>query len=127
MPELTPNLGLKKPLGNETVSRAAYNENLDILDQKAVKKGTGIAELLGGTLAERPDPEVPGRYYFAQDKGEIWLDTGTEWVLAAASRTDFTAHLADLMPHRFTDNIKTYRWGFRIVDGSPQFIYEEVI
>lgn len=95
MPELTPNLGLKKPLGNETVSRAAYNENLDILDQKAVKKGTGIAELLGGTLAERPDPEIPGRYYFAQDKGEIWLDTGTEWVLAAASRTDFTAHLAE--------------------------------
>lgn len=101
MPELTPNLGLKKPLGNETVSRATYNENLDILDQKAVKKGTGIAKLLGGTLAERPGPEIPGRYYFAQDKGEIWLDTGTEWVLAAASRTDFTAHLADYAnPHQ---------------------------
>lgn len=95
MPELTPNLGLKKPLGNETVNRAAYNENLDILDQKAVKKGAGIAELLGGTLAERPGPEIPGRYYFAQDKGEIWLDTGTKWVLAAASRTDFAAHLAE--------------------------------
>ncbi|MGE5552818.1 MAG: hypothetical protein ACM3XZ_02705 [Betaproteobacteria bacterium] len=32
MPELTPNIGLKKPLGNETVSRASYNENLDIMD-----------------------------------------------------------------------------------------------
>lgn len=127
MPELTPNLGLKKPLGNETVSRAAYNENLDILDQKAVKKGTGIAELLGGTLAERPDPEIPGRYYFAQDKGEIWLDTGTEWVLAAASRTDFASHLAEDMPHQFVDGAKTYRWGFRIKNGVAQFIYEEVI
>lgn len=36
MPETTPNLGLKKPLGNEKVSRAAYNENLDLLDQNAV-------------------------------------------------------------------------------------------
>ena len=33
MPEVTPNLGLKKPLGNETVSRAAYNENLDLIDR----------------------------------------------------------------------------------------------
>lgn len=127
MPELTPNLGLKKPLGNETVSRATYNENLDILDQKAVKKGTGIAKLLGGTLAERPDPEIPGRYYFAQDKGEIWLDTGTEWVLAAASRTDFTAHLAETMPHRFMDGATTYRWGLAVIDGVVNMVYEEVV
>lgn len=37
MPDLTPNLGLKKPLGNETVSRAAYNENLDLMDSNAAK------------------------------------------------------------------------------------------
>ena len=37
MPEVTPNLGLKKPLGNETVSRAAYNENLDLIDQNVAK------------------------------------------------------------------------------------------
>ena len=37
MPDLTPNLGLKKPLGNETVSRAAYNENLDLIDQNVAK------------------------------------------------------------------------------------------
>lgn len=38
MPELTPKLGLKKPLGNETVSRAAYNENLDLIDQNAASQ-----------------------------------------------------------------------------------------
>lgn len=37
MPDVTLNLGLKKPLGNETISRAAYNENLDIMDQNAAK------------------------------------------------------------------------------------------
>ncbi|MDW7673792.1 MAG: hypothetical protein SCK28_04560 [Bacillota bacterium] len=38
-----------------------------------------------------------------------------------------TAHLADIMPHKFEDNGVTYRWGFRTVNGSPQFIYEEVV
>lgn len=95
MPELTPNLGLKKPLGNETVVRATYNENLDILDQTVTKKGEGIAELISGSLVTRPEPGLPGRYFFAQDKGEIYLDTGTEWVLAAASQKDFKSHLAE--------------------------------
>lgn len=36
MPEITPRLGLEKPLGNETVSRAAYNKNLDTLEKKTV-------------------------------------------------------------------------------------------
>lgn len=45
MPEITPNLGLKKPLGNETVSRAAYNENLDIMDQNAAKSSNLAAHL----------------------------------------------------------------------------------
>ncbi|SDJ92975.1 hypothetical protein [Paenibacillus naphthalenovorans] len=38
MPELTPRLGIKKPLGNESVSRAAQNENYDIIDTNAAKK-----------------------------------------------------------------------------------------
>jgi len=127
MPDITPNLGLKKPLGNETVSRAAYNENLDILDNNAVKKGSGIAELTGGTLSTRPTPGVVGRYYFAQDVGAIYLDTGTEWILAAASQQDLTAHLADTMPHKFTDGATTYRWGLSVVGGVVMFNYEEVV
>ncbi|NLJ72854.1 MAG: hypothetical protein GX333_07560 [Syntrophomonadaceae bacterium] len=45
-----------------------------------------------------------GRYYFAQDTGEIYLDTGAEWILAAAGRADLdnlqqqvNTHLADIM------------------------------
>lgn len=110
MPDITPNLGLKKPLGNETVSRAAYNENLDIIDQQAVKKGEGIAELSGGALANRPAASIAGRYYFAQDTGEIYLDIGTGWILAAAGRADLdnlqqqvSTHLADgVNPHSVT-------------------------
>lgn len=38
-----------------------------------------------------------------------------------------TAHLEDSMPHKYVDGGKTYRWGFRTVNGEPQMIYEEVI
>lgn len=38
MPELTPRLGLKKPLGNENVTLASFNENYDILDAGVATK-----------------------------------------------------------------------------------------
>ncbi|MFS1513908.1 hypothetical protein VQL36_15895 [Chengkuizengella sp. SCS-71B] len=38
MPEVTPNLGIKKPLGNENVSRESFNENWDIIDEKSATK-----------------------------------------------------------------------------------------
>lgn len=38
MPNLTPKMGIKKPLGNETVNRATFNENWDIIDENAVSQ-----------------------------------------------------------------------------------------
>jgi microcystin-dependent protein len=38
MPDLTPKLNLKKPLGNEIVNRTAYNENLTLIDQNAASQ-----------------------------------------------------------------------------------------
>ncbi|HKE77415.1 MAG TPA: hypothetical protein VKB57_27595 [Acidimicrobiales bacterium] len=32
-----------------------------------------------GTLAARPAPGTPGRYYFATDNGVLYRDTGTAW------------------------------------------------
>lgn len=37
MPELTPRIGLKRPLGTDNVTRAAYAENLDIIDAAVVR------------------------------------------------------------------------------------------
>ena len=42
-------------------------------------------------------------------------------------KEEVTQHLAESMPHRFVDGEKTYRWGFRTLNGEPQFIYEEVV
>ncbi len=49
MPEQTPKLGIKKPLGNETVSRAAFNENYDIIDQNAASQADLDAHLAEST------------------------------------------------------------------------------
>lgn len=37
MPTLTPKLGIKKPLGNETVTRQGFNDNWDIIDLEAAR------------------------------------------------------------------------------------------
>lgn len=42
-------------------------------------------------------------------------------------QTQVTEHLEESMPHTFVDNGIKYRWGFRTLNGEPQFIYEEVM
>ncbi|SHK96831.1 hypothetical protein [Desulforamulus aeronauticus] len=55
MPTTTPNLGLKKPLGNEVFNRQAYNENLDLMDQNAAKKTELDAHLADYTQQIKAD------------------------------------------------------------------------
>lgn len=54
MPDITPKLGLKKPVGTEAVTRAAYNENLDILDSNAADKNAlaAVQQNVAAHLAE---------------------------------------------------------------------------
>lgn len=92
----TKNFNLKLPSDIEFYDIEDFNENFEKIDQMAVKKGEGIGELTGGALSDRPEPGIAGRYYFAQDTGEIFLDTGEEWVLAAASQKEFDEHLAEI-------------------------------
>ncbi|MFZ5688688.1 MAG: right-handed parallel beta-helix repeat-containing protein [Bacillota bacterium] len=83
MPDVTTKLGLKKPLGNEVVSRAAYNENLDIIEMMAAREqfvikslsydssnnrivvvlGPGIAELFNGDAKVLITKDVDTTYY----------------------------------------------------------------
>lgn len=97
----TKNFNLKLPSDIEFYDIEDFNENFEKIDQMAVKKGEGIGELTGGALSDRPEPGIAGRYYFAQDTGEIFLDTGEEWVLAAASQKELAAHKADYASKKF--------------------------
>lgn len=53
----------------------------------------------------------------------------TKTIVEAVNKVNHTLmeHLEEIMPHKFFDNGKWYRWGFRTVDGEPEFIYEEVL
>lgn len=83
MPNLTPNLGLIKPLDTETADIAVINQNMDKIDEEIARTST--------------------------------------------VETDLTAHLAETMPHKFTDGSKTYRWGLSVVNDVLMFNYEEVV
>lgn len=101
--EHTPNLNLKKPGLTDNILISDINENMDVLD-------AAVNELQQGTK-EIPDLET-------EDK--------TLGGAINEVKNDMKSHLIDPMPHMFVDNGKTYRWGFRTLDGKPQFIYEEV-
>jgi hypothetical protein len=90
MPTLTPKLGIKKTLGNETARRSSFNENYDIIDRMAAREpflvknavydsgndriditiGAGRAAFLGTLVAKDTDtvysihePSVNTSYY----------------------------------------------------------------
>ena len=44
-----------------------------------------------------------------------------------AVQTNLASHLADTMPHRYTDAGKTYRWGLKVTNGIASIVYEEVV
>jgi len=100
----TPNLNLKQPELTENVLISDINENMDVLD-------AAVSELQQGTK------EIPD------------LETEDKTMSGAINevKSDMKSHVIDPMPHMFVDNGKTYRWGFRTVNGEPQIISEEVI
>ncbi len=79
MPELTPKLGIKKPLGNETVNRTSFNENWDIIDANVVADKGGVPSIQAGLDADKPAAGTAGRLYVATDTQIIYRDTGTTW------------------------------------------------
>jgi hypothetical protein len=65
MPTFTPKLGLKKPLGNETVTRAAFNENWDTIDQMAAREPFLLKSAVYDSENDRIDITIgPGRADF---------------------------------------------------------------
>lgn len=99
MPTNTTNYNLVKQDPHEFYSRPIDNENLDKIDA-AIKEAKDAAENIDLSQIEQSVTQV---------------------------KTDLTTHLDEIMPHKFLDNGKWYRWGFRTVNGEPQMIYEEVV
>ena len=113
MPDVTPNLELNKPLGNEFVNRQAYIKNLELIDQKATKKsdfsahttqvihprlagnanfngviGTVVAHTKGDTnyYVEVTPVANPAGYL-----GEVWVEQGANSFSVKCSGTATTS------------------------------------
>ena len=76
------------------------------------------------------------KYWNGSEFEELHIVTKASNVLTEDNKSvqqkmdDFTAHLAENMPHQFINHKenKTYKFGFQVsVDGKPQIIYEEVV
>lgn len=99
-------------------------ENLNKIEQ-GIADAHDMIETHINAAAPHSGHETPAG---AQEKANAALEAANNYTDQAVSivRQDLMSHKNDIMPHKFTDGAKTYRWGFRIVNGQPQFIYEEV-
>ncbi|MEK5331569.1 hypothetical protein [Lysinibacillus sp. FSL W8-0992] len=98
-PTFTPKYNLEKPHEDDFYNVDVPNANMDKIDA-ALK---ALSDALGG----------------------IDLTTLSQAITAVDDKV--TEHSEDIMPHKYMDGPKTYRWGFRTVGGEPEFIYEEVL
>lgn len=86
--------------------------------RKPIKSGSIVN--MDGTNEYTPD-EVK------EIDDKIGILSGTSGTKEKANKEDLDSHLADSMPHLFTDGIKDYRYGFSVVDGIVTFNFEEVV
>lgn len=56
----------------DAIQRSQFNTNFDQLESLA-------AQDLNGTFSARPQPGISGRYYFANDLGRLYRDSGNNW------------------------------------------------
>lgn len=143
----TPNYALKKPELNDVPDITQLNPNWDTIDQK-LKEAIDTAnspppnsvndDAIGERTPEQNQvPASPGTGKITQLVS--WLANRIKAITGKANWWDApvksiqqlsdeqAAHLADTMPHRFTDGTTTYRWGLSVVNGVVMFNYEEVV
>jgi hypothetical protein len=82
MPDLTPRLGIKKPLGNENVTRASFNDNWDIIDGKVATLGPD-----GKVPADQLNVSSSADKITVADAGNYYTSTNSEGALQEIGQT----------------------------------------
>ena len=136
MPTITPNLGLKKPLGNENVTRQAYNENLNLLDQNAAKRTEFDAHMADYTTPHRATSTATANKIIIRDasgRAKVAAPSAADDIARKdtvnAVQTNLNTHTADNTKHVTKDG--TLQVGlnaekangiiFTIVDGILKY------
>lgn len=119
----TTKLNLKKPDLTDYVNIADLNDNMDILDNAVGNAEEGLAAhmLEEATLTKAGHVQLNSDINSADETKAATPNA----VKKVSDKID--TRLNEVMPLQFTDQGKTFRWGFRVVNGEPQIIYEEVV
>ena len=130
MPDITPNLGIKKPLGNENVSRASFNENWDILDENAAPKNKAQMVKLTGDDGYAPVPVatdlnnlLTSGFYYGNNLGNA--PEGSVYhriVVMMSSATSGIQEATTNGGNRYIRNITSgtwSRWVLQLNDNTP--------
>ncbi|MDP5275695.1 hypothetical protein [Chengkuizengella axinellae] len=112
MPEVTPNLRINKPLGNENVSREAFNENWDIIDENAATKGELDSHTNNTTQ------------HLTTNERSAW--NAKETPLGAQEKADFAEENAKSYTDQKVSSIQLTAENISIEDDEGQFASENV-
>lgn len=131
MPDLTQNIGLKKPLDNETADISVINENMDIIDAEITRKASSTED---GRISKEDKDKLDGievnannYQHPATHSLDIITETATKKVMSDDERAKLTAiqecannyihpktHLASIIiednTHRFVSDIEKDIW-----------------
>jgi len=117
-----------------TITDAQHGDKSTIPDAHHAK--TGDNEVYGliqtGALADRPSAGVKDRYYYANDEGVLYRDTGTAWEkVADREHADLDGLDADDHPQylrtdgtRNVTGLMTFEAGLRTTGGNYIMIYK---
>jgi hypothetical protein len=117
--EQTNKYGFNKPNQDDFYNIEHQNENWDKVEDALGEKANKVtATVLEDGLMSKEDKaklDEIEQIDFSSIESEI-VELADEIVL----------HKEILMPHIYMDKGIKYRWGFRTLNGQPQFIVEEV-
>ncbi|TPG75617.1 hypothetical protein EEL32_24120 [Brevibacillus laterosporus] len=126
MPTLTPRLGIKKPLGNENVLRAPFNENWDIIDKKVATQedfgkhagAGGVAHALATTkLAGFMSPEDKDALRSCNKYRSGYDATSQIYTVVEYKRKDGTTYMTSVLTNKVGNVYKVDTRQYYGLDG----------
>lgn len=133
MPDLTPNLGIKKPLGNENVSRASFNENWDILDAGVAPRSTAqLVKLTGDDgyvtvpVATDLNNLITSGFYYGNNlanapEGTVYHRIAVMMSSASSGMQEATTTGGNRYIRNMTGGVWS-RWVLQLNDNAPTWI-----
>jgi len=124
--EKTPNYGLKKPAQIDFYDVDDFNHNADIIDEELKKVSNEIETKINTEFEKKADLNSPAFTGTPTAPTQSASDNSTKLATTAYVTRAINNHVTAEMPHQFTVNGVTYRWGLAVINGVVNVLYEEI-